>query len=429
MRSSLLVKGAALLAVTAIVGLSAAPAQAAQHVAQASATAVTMSVAGAGTGTGTYTATNDGSGQSTTGSNRPVIQALSGQKAISAGTLAQDAVATVDGTTGSSVACSGLAGDGASLIQAGDGTCLSGGDTLSLDVASLDFSKLNVLSSPLFAGLDTQIEGLTKQGQDQLTSALTAALKPVVDAMGDPGLHLDSGAIQSYCTATGSKATGDSQLAGAGAYIDFPAPIGRVDLVSLPVNPKPNTHVVTNLKGAATAIEDAVSSQLDNGLGGILKQVPGLTGGVQQAESAINTQILDALSKQLAPLQDNLLDITLNKQTRGPGSISVTALDASVAPAAKQFTGSDLVHLSIGTSNCGPNGRVIPTAVHKSTPAKPQTTTPHKATPKKVPTVVTAGLARAPQDHGSAGRTALVALLILGAGGVGISVFRRALRR
>lgn len=432
MRSSTLVKGAALVAAAALIGLSAAPAQAAQHVSQASATAVSVTVAGQGTNSGTYTATNDGSGQSTSGNNRPLIRALGGQSAISAGTLAQDAVATVDGTTGSSVACSGLAGQGATVVAAGDGTCLSGGDTLSLGAGSLDFSKLQVLTSPLFEGLDTQLQTALKPFQDQLTSALSSTLRQVVDALGDPALHLDAGAIQSYCSATGSKANGDSQLAGAGAYVDFPAPIGRVDLLTLPVDPGPNTHVVTNLKAVATAVENAVSDQLDNGLGGALQNAPLPLG---QIEDAINNQVLDQLSKQLAPLEQNLLDITLNEQTRGTGSISVTALDLKVAPAARQFVGSDLVHLTVGTSTCGPNGRVIP-AVVKKTPTKTPAKTPVK-TPHHVPTVVTAGLANGTTDalsdaqgeHGSAGRTALVALLVLGSAGVGISVFRRALRR
>lgn len=439
MRSSTLVKGASLLAVAAVIGLSVAPAEAATPVSQASATAASVTVAGQGTNSGTYTATNDGHGQSTSGSNSPLIRALGGQRAISAGTLAQDAVATVDGTAGASAACSGVAGDGATVIAAGDGTCLSGGDTLALDVASLDLSNLKVVSSPLFAGVDTQLENALKPFQDQLTSALSAGLTQAVNAMGDPALHLDAGAIQSFCTATDSRASGDSQLAGAGAYVTIPT-VGRVDLVSLPVHPGPNTHVVTGLDKVASSIEtalrqqltttlrnqltapgsplaplDPVLSQLDNGAGSALNQL-----------DPVLDNALGEISDQLAPLQDNLLDITLNEQTHGSDSISVTALDAKVAPVAEQFTGSDLVHLSLGTSTCGPDDRIIP-AVHKAAPSKPQTK-PQSA-PKDVPTVVTAGLADAPTDHGSAGRTALVALLVLGAGGAGISAFRRALRR
>lgn len=439
MRSSTLVKGAALLATTAVIGLSAAPAQAAAHTSQASATALSVTVSGSGTNTGTYTVTNDGDGQQSFGNNRPAIRALGGQRLVSTGTLAQDAVATVNGGTGASAACSGLAGDGATLVAAGDGSCLSGGDTLSLDVASLDFSKLKVLQSGLFQGIDNQLQDALQPYQDRLTSALTSGLTQVVDGLGDPALHLDTGVIQSYCSANGSKTTAASQIAGAGAYIDIPG-IGRVDLVNLPVNPAPNTHVVTGLDKVATSIEDALRQQLSTllkqrlasgPLQGLAPVLSALDGGsstaLDQLDPVLNN-VLGQISAQLAPVEDNLLDITLNRQVRGDGSISVTALDARIAPAARQFTGSDLARITIANSICGPNGRIVPT-VHHAAPTKPHTKPHAKPQPHKVPTVVTAGLADKPTDDGGAGRTALVALLLLGASGSGVVAYRRALRR
>ena len=425
MRSSTLVKGGAVLAATAVIGLSAAPAQAAEHVSQASATAASITVAGSGTDSGTYTVTNDGNGPSASGNNRPLIRVLGGQRLVSTGTLAQDAVANVDGKKGYSVACSGIAGDGATVAAVGDGSCLTGGDTLSLDVASLDLSKLKVASTPL-TDLDDQLQNALASFQLQLTTPLTALFKQALTAVGDPALHLDAGAIQSYCKANGSTTVAASQLAGAGAYVDIPT-YGRVNLVSLPVNPAPNTHVVTKLDQVAVAIEKALKQQLttlltNNAAGA--DAATNVTKALDQVSQQLNA-VLGQVSSQLTPLEQNVLDITLNKQTRGTGSIAVTALDARVLPVARQFTGSDLVHLTLGTSTCGPNGRITP-VVKKALPTKPKAKAPAK---HAVPTVVTAGLADAPRDGGSAGRTALVALLTLGAGGIGAGVYRRALRR
>lgn len=85
----------------ALTGLAAAPATAATTVARASGTALTVGDGGNPAGSGTYSVTNDGTRQSSTGNNRPVVSALTGQAVVSVGVLAQDATTSVLDRTGS----------------------------------------------------------------------------------------------------------------------------------------------------------------------------------------------------------------------------------------------------------------------------------------------------------------------------------------
>ena len=415
MRTTLIARGAAVAAAAAMVALSAAPASAAT-VSQASATALSLELAGTGaTDSGTYAVINDGSTESAKGTNEPLITALGGQDAIHAGTLAQDAVANSNAT---SAACSGLAGDGATLVAAGSGDCLSGGDNISLDAGSLDFSEVELVSSGLFQGVDKQlITALEDAGlsQTEVTDPLSAALKQLLAALGDPGLHLDLGAVQSSCTADKDKASGDSSLANSKAYVTIPT-VGDVTLVDLPVDPDVNQKVVTDLTGVSEAILDALRTQFTNALQGALAPA-------NEALNQLQTQVLDTalgqIESQLAPLEDNVLDITLNAQNTSPGAITVTALDAKVLPAAEAFVGGSLAHLTIGTSSCGPNSPATKTVVNNP----PKAGNP----PASVPTVVTAGMES--YDDGSAGRIALVTLLLLAAAGAGVATYVRMLRR
>lgn len=415
MRTTLIARGAAVAAAAAMVALSATPASAAT-VSQASATALSLELAGTGaTDSGTYAVTNDGSTESAKGTNEPLITALGGQDAIQAGTLAQDAVANSNAT---SAACSGLAGDGATLVAAGSGDCLSGGDNISLDAGSLDFSEVELVSSGLFQGVDQQLITALKDAglsQTEVTDPLSAALKQVLAALGDPGLHLDLGAVQSSCTADKDKASGDSSLANSRAYVTIPT-VGDVTLVDLPVDPDVNQKVVTDLTGVTDTILDALRTQFTNALQGALTPA-------NEALNQLQAQVLDTalgqIESQLAPLEDNVLDITLNAQNTSPGAITVTALDVKVLPAAKAFVGSSLAHLTIGTSSCGPNSPATKTVVNNP----PKAGNP----PASVPTVVTAGMES--YDDGSAGRIALVTLLLLAAAGAGVATYVRMLRR
>ena len=415
MRTTLIARGAAVAAAAAMVALSAAPASAAT-VSQASATALSLELAGTGaTDSGTYAVTNDGSTESAEGTNEPLITALGGQDAIHAGTLAQDAVANSNAT---SAACSGLAGDGATLVAAGSGDCLSGGDNISLDAGSLDFSDVELVSSGLFQGVDEKlITALEDAGLSQtaVTDPLSAALKQLLAALGDPGLHLDLGAVQSSCIADKDKASGDSSLANSRAYVTVPT-MGDVTLVDLPVDPDVNQKVVTDLTGVTDAILDALRTQFTNALQGALAPA---NGGLDQLQTQVLDTALGQIESQLAPLEDNVLDITLNAQNTSPGAITVTALDVKVLPAAEAFVGGSLAHLTIGTSSCGPNSPTTKTVVNKP----PKAANP----PASVPTVVTAGMES--YDDGSAGRIALVTLLLLAAAGAGVATYVRMLRR
>ena len=412
MRTTLIARGAAVAAAAAMVALSAAPASAAT-VSQASATALSLELAGTGaTDSGTYAVTNDGSTESAEGTNEPLITALGGQDAIHAGTLAQDAVAKSNAT---SAACSGLAGDGATLVAAGSGDCLSGGDNIKLDAASLDFSDLRVIESDLFQGADKQLQELGKPVQDQITSALAQLLAPAVDGLDGAGLYVDLGAVQSHCTANDDSATGDSTIANSSAYVVLPGG-ERKTLVDLPVDPAVNQKVVTDLSGVTDAVLKGLRTQLTKGLDGALSPIDPV---VDQLQKQVLNTLLTSLEEQLAPLEDNVLDITLNAQNTSPGAITVTALDAKVLPAAEAFVGGSLAHLTIGTSSCGPNSPVTKTVVNKP----PKAANP----PASVPTVVTAGMES--YDDGSAGRIALVTLLLLAAAGAGVATYVRMLRR
>ena len=415
MRTTLIARGAAVAAAAAMVALSAAPASAAT-VSQASATALSLEVAGTGaTDSGTYAVTNDGSTESAEGTNEPLITALGGQDAIHAGTLAQDAVANSNAT---SAACSGLAGDGATLVAAGSGDCLSGGDNIKLDAGSLDFSDVELVSSGLFQGVDEQLITALKDAglsQTAVTDPLSAALKQLLAALGDPGLHLDLGAVQSSCIADKDKASGDSSLANSRAYVTVPT-MGDVTLVDLPVDPDVNQKVVTDLTGVTDAILDALRTQFTNALQGALAPA---NGGLDQLQTQVLDTALGQIESQLAPLEDNVLDITLNAQNTSPGAITVTALDVKVLPAAEAFVGGSLAHLTIGTSSCGPNSPAPKTVVNNP----PKAADP----PASVPTVVTAGVES--YDDGSAGRIALVTLLLLAAAGAGVATYVRMLRR
>ena len=412
MRTTLIARGAAVAAAAAMVALSAAPASAAT-VSQASATALSLELAGTGaTDSGTYAVTNDGSTESAEGTNEPIITALGGQDAIHAGTLAQDAVAKSNAT---SAACSGLAGDGATLVAAGSGDCLSGGNNIKLDAASLDFSELQVIQSDLFQGMDAEVQKALKPFQTQITGALDQLLAPVVDGLDGAGLYVDLGAVQSHCTANDDTARGDSTIASSSVYVVLPGG-KRETVVELPVDPAVNQKVVTDLSGVVDVVIKGLRTQLANGLGGALQPIDPVV--VELQKQVLNT-LLTSIEGQLAPLEDNLLDITLNAQETSPGAITVTALDAKILPAAEPFVGGPLTHLTIGTSSCGPNSPAPRTVVNNP----PKAADP----PASVPTVVTAGMES--YDDGSAGRIALVTLLLLAAAGAGVATYVRTLRR
>ena len=400
----------------ALLGLAAAPASAATVVARASASAAVVTVAGTPTDSGTYSVTNDGSSQTASGSNRPVVSALTGQSLVSAGVLAQDATTR---TSGRSAACSGIAGEGATVAAVGDGQCLTPGGTLALSAGHLDLSHLQIVQSTVLQGLDQQAQAALKPVLDPVLGALQGGLQTGLRQLGDPGLFVGLGAVESRCTAAPGSAQGDATLAGVGAYVQVGGQ--RVDLLSLPVHPAPNTKITTGLGDVALAVENALRSQLSTALAGSLGP---LGGAVDQA--AVLNNVLANVGSQLAPLDANVLSGTLNRQVRpAGGAIEVTALSLDVLPAAAAF-GPQPLSVQLGRSTCGPSDRIAPVARAKPVTA-PQA--PHRKK-QVVPRRVTAGLAHA--DAPGDGHRPLVltlgGLLVLAAG-AGALDFRRHLRR
>lgn len=409
-------------AAASVAMLAAGPALAADApAAQATASALTVALVGNATGTGTYAVQTDGTNQTSSGNKSPALTAVGPLKLIGLGTAAQDAttkmVSASNGYDGTSQACAGLAGPGASLVAVGNaGSCLTGGSVLSLSPATLDLTGLN-LSTLLTAGntslLDAiltpavvqQLQGLLGQVETQLSSSLQTVLAQL-----QLGLNLNLGVVTAQCSAVPGSATGSASLANAGLTLTVPS-LGNVTLVNLPVNPAPNTHVLTNLDQVVSAIESGLQTELQSLLPAQLGTITGLTNQLlTQVLDAVNNNLIKVIAPQLQPLQDNILDITLNKQSvPSAGAIDVTALDLQLLPAAKQFTGSSLLSLQIGHVTCGPNRHlaVAPLASPNKIPAHVTHKVPHK---------VTSGLASKPtagDSHRTAAYSALAGLGVL----------------
>src|SRR5690349_3166968 len=175
--------------------LATSPAVAATG-AQAGANAVTLSIADqGGQGSGTFTATYAHGHETTSGTSTPPFSDPSGQKNLAGGVLAQEATAR----PGFSAACAGLAGDGGSVVNIGNSSCLRPGNLLTGSFGSFDPSTLvpSQLSQAnqhqldqipgLGAALD-QIQGQAQTGSQQLNSALEQALAQAKSAVGNGGL-------------------------------------------------------------------------------------------------------------------------------------------------------------------------------------------------------------------------------------------------
>ena len=359
-------RASALTLAAALVGLAAAPASAAHTVARASASAAVVTVAGTPTDSGTYSVSNDGTSETATGAHRPLASALTGQAFTSAGVLTQDAATT---TSGTSAACAGVAGEGSVVAAVGDGQCLTPAGTLTLNAGRLDLSHLQIVRSTLLQGLDQQVQTALQPVLDQVVGALQGGLQSGLRQLGDPGLFVGLGAVESRCTAAPGTADGSATLADVGAYVQVGGQ--RVDLLSLPAHPAPNTKISTGLGDVATAVGNALRSQLATALAGSLGP---LSAAVDQA-AVLNT-VLANIGGQLAPLDQNVLTGTLNRQVRRAGSIEVTALDLQVLPAAAAY-GPQPLSVQLGRSTCGPDERVAPVvrprpAAQHHTPARKQ---------------------------------------------------------
>jgi hypothetical protein len=393
----------ALAGATILALMAMAPALGATTVSQASANALTISVAGTGQGTGTVTATNDGKNESVQGETAPPVQVLGNQQLLNAGTLAQEATATVDGAgAGASAACAGVAGQGGSVAQIGDSSCLRPGQPIGLTFANLDLSNLVVFVE------DTQLAPLNQATDpviDQAVRPLTRQLSQAVAAQaGNGGIFGGTlGAVESRCsTSAGGGANGTTTIVNGRIGATFGGQ--TVDLLDFPVHPAPNTRLVTDLDKVVNLFLEAVRNDLNNTLDG---QAAPLGSALDPIQEQIVNAAIGEIAPQLAPLEENVLSATLNAQTRpAADSISVSAIQLDVLPAARAQLGAPLAEADLANVTCGPNGRVTRT----SQPLP------------EVPTVIDSG---ATGEPGHAADYALGAGALLLAGVGGLLAYRR----
>lgn len=401
-----------------LVLLAAAPGAAAPTVAEGEATALRISLAGESADSGSYTATNDGSGETTTGSNEPALTAVGGQDFLTAGTLFQDADTQVIGRRGLSAACAGVAGDGGTAVAVGENQfCLDGdGDNASINAGSFSLTGVEI------------VPGVTLP--PELTEPVDDAIQQALEATG-AALTLNLGVIQSRCSATPTALAGDSEV--TDATLDVTVGDESFNLLTLPTVTEPNQKVVSEPSAIVEDVNNALRAQFDTALRGELEDIGNpLT---DQVIEPVNNQLIAQLDGQLQPLEDNLLDITLNKQDRTDNEITVTALDAQVVPAAQEAEGFSLAELQIGESRCFATRAQAPQPPDNPAPAPdgpsgpggpgiPQDpfTPDDSGVPTSVPSGETLG-----EDAGLLAAGALGGLLVL-SGAAGVATYRRALR-
>jgi hypothetical protein len=388
----------ALAGATTLVLMTMAPALGATTVSRSSANALTISVAGNGQGSGTVTATNDGKNESVQGETAPPVHVLGNQQLLNAGTLAQEATASVDGAgAGASAACAGVAGQGGSVAQIGDSSCLRPGQPIGLTFANLDLSNLVVFDE------DTELAPLndaTNPVIEQAVGPLTKQLSQAVAAQaGNGGIFGGTlGAVESRCsTSAGGGANGTTTIVNGRIGASFGGQ--TVDLLDFPVHPAPNTRLVTDLDKVVNLFLEAVRTDLNNTLDG---QAAPLGAALDPIQEQIVNAAIGEIAPQLAPLEENVLSATLNAQTRpAADSIRVSAIQLDVLPAARAQLGAPLVEADLANVACGPNGRVTRT----SQPLP------------EVPTVIDSGETGDP-GHGADYALGAGALLLAGVGGL-----------
>lgn len=346
------VQTAALAGAATIAIMTASPGYAATIVSQASANALHATLAGnEAFDSGTVKATNDGTGETKTGVTNPPISVLGNQDLLDIGVLAQEAEAKMSGDKGVSAACSGIAGDGGEVVEIGESGCLTPGSPIGVSLANLDLTGVVVINPASALGPLAELNPVLGPLLGQLTQPISEGLESALGALELGGAF---GTVQAFCNATPGSATGRANI--ADSTLGLTVAGQTVNVLTLPVNPPPNTHLLTDLDVVLTAILDAVRTDLDeslNGAGAPLNALP----------EALQDQVVDTLiaeiAPQLAPLEENVLDVVLNKQTRMPAnSIQVTAIDLQLLPAAAEFIDGPLVGLEIANVSCGPNARV-----------------------------------------------------------------------
>jgi hypothetical protein len=406
-----LIRSAALAGAAALTVMTASPGYAATIVSQSSANALTISLDGNDADSGTVTATNDGTGETKTGETNPPIAVLGNQDLLDIGVLAQEAEAKMSGKGGVSAACSGIAGDGGSVVTIGESGCLTPGSPIGVSLANLDLTGVEVTDPASALGPLAELNPVLEPILGQLTAPISAGLE---SALGPLELGGTFGTVQAFCNATPGSATGRANI--ADTTLGFTFAEQSVNVATLPVNPPPNTHVLTDLRVVVTAILDAVRTDLDESLNGAGAPLNALPEALQ--DEVVDTLIAE-VAPQLAPLEENVLDVVLNKQTHSPAnSIQVTAIDLQLLPAAAKFIDGPLLGLEIANVTCGPNGRVTDNPGGPIDPGLPD-----------VPTVVDSGTSGAATAENDAIGDALAAGLLLLAGAATMIGYRRRMSR
>jgi len=353
LRSPLSVRGAALVAATAMIGLSvtAAPATAAEKPqAKASSVALTVNVSDkVKVDTGRYTATYNGKKTVNSGTNKPALPLLaSDQQLLSVGVFAQDAAAALQNGTVYSGACSALAGKGATLVAIGDGSsCVKPGEAVTVNLAELDLQKLGATTDYLLNDESKSVHVKLGPVNDLVQTVVSGVLTKV----GGLSVGVDLDAAESTCMAQGSKFKGKTQLKNAAVTVNVPGK-GDIKVADLPANPKKNTTVVPDL----SPVTDAVLGRVDTLLQSGLKTRDGLAG----LDVSIRIDLIEHIKEQLAVLlkglETDLVKLTLNKQDKTAKSLEVSALDINVLDAVKKVGAPTAAKVAIGTSTCGTNG-------------------------------------------------------------------------
>lgn len=406
---------AALAAAGAITIASGAPGYAATIVSQATANALTLSIAGSPADSGTVKATNDGSGEVKKGETAPPIDVLGNQDLINLGVLAQDATAYLDGRDGVSEACAGVAGNGGSVATIGDSNCITPGDPIGLNIANLDLTGTVLVDPESALGGLAALQPIIDDVVGPLTQAITDALAPLAST----GIGGSLGAVESRCMARPGDVTGKANIVDGALTADVGGT--EIELLDLPVEPPPNTKLVTDLDVVLNTLLEALETDLNNTLDGALASLSLIIDPIQQ--EIVDTLIAD-IADQLAPLEENILEVTLNKQVKTADRITVTALDLELLPAATDTFGAAAVDLEIANVTCGPNARLQQRDPDDPTndddPDGPGDRGPD------VPHVIDAGAAG--NADGPFGEITLAVMLALTAAG-GVAGYRRVARR
>lgn len=363
----------AVLGAAALSTLAIGPAAFADHgSSQATAKALNVEVAGNGVITQTVEAVNDDNGEVVKdGSTVPhLITALPQNSLLSLGAALQQASASPDGT---SFACAGAAATGqSSIVPIGDTPgCRIDGDpvdlnlgTLSLGNVALEGGALGTALAPILGPLNDATGAINTQ----LVGAITGAINDT--PLGELSLGGSLGVISGECNANPETAFGRAVLANA-EDIKLTLPGGtEVVLVNLPANPDPNTKLLTELDQVTARVFEAVETQLRTML------TPGRLGPVAdvlsdqilaEVQDEVIAQVVSGMQPLLEPLEEQVLDITLNKQVNAAGQevagsapdyIEVTAVDIQVLPAIGAATDAPLVTGEIGKVTCGDNARL-----------------------------------------------------------------------